>query len=176
MFNSLFDITGPVAVLQRDGQGAIEMRTGVPVLVNRNERLDLSDLSEAGIAGVHPAKQHRSRAMESRLLVAGRVCLDSGDLEALNIDDVCASADCTVGAFYSRFESKEAFFTALQFVICRERDIEVKQLLRQSSGMAVRAGVQRSHHRPDEMVPAQTTAYCALPFSTWKTVKMPGRP
>jgi AcrR family transcriptional regulator len=70
--------------------------------------------------------------MESRLLAAGRVCLDRGILEALNIDDLCAVAECTVGAFYSRFESKDAFFSALQFVICRERDTAVKRLLREA--------------------------------------------
>lgn len=37
-------------------------------------------------------------------------------MDALSIEDLCAAVGATVGAFYSRFESKDAYFNALQEV------------------------------------------------------------
>lgn len=72
--------------------------------------------------------------MEARLVATGRGMLDGMSLDTLSISSLCAAANCTVGAFYSRFDSKEAFFAAMQFVICRERDTEMAQLVLRAQG------------------------------------------
>lgn len=48
------------------------------------------------------------------LLEAGRALLADISYEALSINDLCGQANLTKGAFYRRFDSKDAFFLALQ--------------------------------------------------------------
>jgi AcrR family transcriptional regulator len=86
-------------------------------------------LWDADLAGVRPARQQRSRETALALVAAGRELLKDRPLDALSIEELCEAAGCTVGAFYSRFEGKEAFFGAVQFVLCRERDVIVMRLL-----------------------------------------------
>lgn len=63
--------------------------------------------------GVRPALQQRSRATRDRLLAAGKRLLEETDLDGVSIADIAAAADCSVGAFYTRFENKDAYFRAL---------------------------------------------------------------
>jgi AcrR family transcriptional regulator len=86
-------------------------------------------LWEATLPGVNPARQRRSRKTVANLIAAGHEMLNTRSLDALSIDDLCESAACTIGAFYSRFESKEAYFAAVQFVICQERDASLAKLV-----------------------------------------------
>ena len=48
------------------------------------------------------------------LLEAGRSLLEQISYEGLSVSDLCKKAHLTTGAFYRRFEGKDAFFLALQ--------------------------------------------------------------
>lgn len=86
------------------------------------EIVDASGLFEAGLEGVSEARQARSKATVAKLISTGHAMLNDRSLDDLSIEDLCGAADCTIGAFYSRFESKEAYFAAVQFVVCADRD------------------------------------------------------
>ncbi len=86
------------------------------------DTVEHSGLWEARLPGVSQVRQRRSRETVSKLIAVGHDMLNTRSLDALSIDDLCAAAKCTIGAFYSRFDSKEAYFSAVQFVICADRD------------------------------------------------------
>jgi AcrR family transcriptional regulator len=67
-----------------------------------------------GHRGYQPPRYRRAGATADALLQSGRRLLRAVPLEGMTIQDLCARADVTTGAFYGRFESKEAFFKALQ--------------------------------------------------------------
>ncbi|MGH8789193.1 MAG: TetR/AcrR family transcriptional regulator [Cupriavidus necator] len=50
------------------------------------------------------------------MLRAGQALLCERPLDSVTIQEICAAASMTTGAFYGRFDSKEAFFRALQAV------------------------------------------------------------
>jgi AcrR family transcriptional regulator len=68
----------------------------------------------SALAGVAPTRQARSSATLQALLAAGREALESGSLDAMTIGDIARAANTSVGAFYGRFDNKEAFFAAIQ--------------------------------------------------------------
>jgi AcrR family transcriptional regulator len=70
--------------------------------------------------GVAPSRQKRSREMTAALLQAGADMLRTRSLAELSIEALCAKVGATVGAFYSRFESKEAYFNALIELAARD--------------------------------------------------------
>jgi len=70
--------------------------------------------------GVMPSRQKRSREMTAALLEAGADMLRTRSLAELSIEALCSKVDATVGAFYSRFESKEAYFNALIELAARD--------------------------------------------------------
>lgn len=60
-------------------------------------------------------QQTRSHASLRKMLAAGRELLDeTGDLARFSITDIVARAGTSVGAFYRRFENKDALFDAVQ--------------------------------------------------------------
>lgn len=67
--------------------------------------------------GMRPAHQARSRELVVRLFNEGLALLHQVDFDGLAIEELCARSDSTVGAFYSRFENKEAFINALQRLV-----------------------------------------------------------
>ena len=67
--------------------------------------------------GMRPAAQARSRELVLRLFNEGLELLREVDFDGLSIETLCARSDATVGAFYSRFENKEAFVGALQRLV-----------------------------------------------------------
>jgi AcrR family transcriptional regulator len=67
--------------------------------------------------GMRPAHQARSRTLVIRLFNEGLSLLREVDFDGLSIDALCARSDSTIGAFYSRFENKEAFINALQRLV-----------------------------------------------------------
>ena len=71
--------------------------------------------------GVAPSRQKRSREMTAALFGAGAEMLRSRSLAELSIEALCAEVGATVGAFYSRFESKEAYFNALSELAARDK-------------------------------------------------------
>ena len=73
----------------------------------------LSESLETGDGFVAPRYRSGQRSADA-LLEAGRALLVDISYEALSINDLCSEANLTKGAFYRRFESKDAFFLALQ--------------------------------------------------------------
>lgn len=70
--------------------------------------------------GVTPSRQKRSREMTVALLQAGAEMLRTRSLGELSIEALCTKVGATVGAFYSRFESKEAYFNTLMELAARD--------------------------------------------------------
>jgi AcrR family transcriptional regulator len=70
--------------------------------------------------GVTPSRQKRSREMTLVLLQTGAEMLRTRSLAELSIEALCTKVGATVGAFYSRFESKEAYFNALMELSARD--------------------------------------------------------
>ena len=84
---------------------------------SRRPALDESALQGFSAPGMRPAAQARSRELVLRLFNEGLTLLREVDFDGLSIETLCARADATVGAFYSRFENKEAFVGALQRIV-----------------------------------------------------------
>ena len=72
------------------------------------------------LPGVAPSRQKRSRETTLALLKAGAEMLRRRSLAELSIEALCAEVGATVGAFYSRFESKDAYFNALMALAARD--------------------------------------------------------
>ena len=72
------------------------------------------------LPGVTPSRQKRSRETTAALLLAGAELLRTHSLAELSIDALCKKVGATVGAFYSRFESKDAYFNALIELAARD--------------------------------------------------------
>jgi AcrR family transcriptional regulator len=86
-------------------------------------------LSEARFAGFVAARQSRSRDTVDALMRAAGTLLNKRALDQISISEICAEAGVTTGAFYSRFEGKEAFFSALQYVVCERRAREFDEFI-----------------------------------------------
>ena len=65
------------------------------------------------LPGVLPTRQRRSQETTVALLEAGAELLRDCAFDELSIDELCRRVGVTIGAFYGRFESKDAFFAAL---------------------------------------------------------------
>ena len=76
--------------------------------------------AELDLPGVTPSRQQRSRETTAALLAAGAEMLRTHSLAELSIETLCRPVGATVGAFYSRFESKEAYFNALMALAARD--------------------------------------------------------
>ena len=72
------------------------------------------------LPGVTPSRQQRSRETTAALLQAGAEMLRTRSLAELSIEMLCRQVGATVGAFYSRFESKDAYFNALIELAARD--------------------------------------------------------
>jgi AcrR family transcriptional regulator len=82
------------------------------------------------LPGVAPSRQKRSRETTQALLQAGAELLRTRSLAELSIETLCAKVGATVGAFYSRFESKEAYFNALIALAARDGESRIEQMRR----------------------------------------------
>jgi AcrR family transcriptional regulator len=78
------------------------------------------EASHLDFPGVVPSRQKRSREMTAALLKTGADMLRTRSLAELSIEALCGMVGATVGAFYSRFESKEAYFNALIELAARD--------------------------------------------------------
>jgi AcrR family transcriptional regulator len=150
-------------------------------------------LSELDFPGVTPSRQQRSRETTAALLKAGAEMLCARSLDELSIEDLCAAVDATVGSFYGRFESKEAYFNVLLGLAARDgqamlagmaQDDPLKEIaldamcrllvgqiigwMRRHEGV-LRAALQRSDRRPErwssfKQLAAATTAAATPPL------------
>lgn len=78
------------------------------------------ETADFDLPGVTPSRQKRSRETTAALLEAGAEMLRTRSLAELSIGALCTKVGATVGAFYSRFESKEAYFNALIELAARD--------------------------------------------------------
>jgi AcrR family transcriptional regulator len=83
------------------------------------------DRSEAArpapvIDGLLPPRQERGARSERALHDAGRKLLIRHHFDALKIEDICAAAGFTTGAFYRRFAGKEVLLRSLQAAAYRD--------------------------------------------------------
>jgi AcrR family transcriptional regulator len=70
-------------------------------------------LAVRDLPGILPTQQRRSQETTVALLEAAAAMLRERSLDELSIEDLCKRVGVTIGAFYGRFESKDAFFSAL---------------------------------------------------------------
>ncbi|WP_431202697.1 TetR/AcrR family transcriptional regulator [Bradyrhizobium betae] len=84
------------------------------------------------LPGVAPSRQKRSRETTLALLRAGAGMLRTRSLAELSIEALCTEVGATVGAFYSRFESKEAYFNALMALAARDGEQRLGEIRRPS--------------------------------------------
>jgi AcrR family transcriptional regulator len=82
--------------------------------------VDPSVLDKLDLPGVIPARQERSRAMMLRLMERALLMLRDHSFAELSVADLCAIEGCTIGSFYARFQSKEAFLQAVQHAVVAE--------------------------------------------------------
>ncbi|WP_063684487.1 TetR/AcrR family transcriptional regulator [Bradyrhizobium stylosanthis] len=142
------------------------------------------------LPGVAPSRQKRSHQTTLALLRAGADMLRRRNLAELSIEALCTEVGVTVGAFYSRFESKEAYFNALMALAARDgeqrlghirppsADTSLDKLchvivggvigwMRDHEGV-LRAALQHDDTRPDKWTPfkalAQATTARATPL------------
>ena len=80
-----------------------------------------------------PARRRRQRSMATvqALNAAAREMLKEKSIQNLSISELCSSIGMTTGAFYSSFDSKEAFFEALQSTACDDRVPQFDALLKE---------------------------------------------
>jgi AcrR family transcriptional regulator len=75
-------------------------------------------LREGKLPGIKAGVQQRSVRTAYALVESGFALLKERAFDALSIEEICAAAGATQGAFYGRFEDKQSFFAALQRVTC----------------------------------------------------------
>lgn len=78
------------------------------------------------LPGILPTQQRRSQETTVALLEAAALMLRERSLDDLSIEDLCKHLGVTIGAFYGRFESKDAFFTALMSLAARKALVAVR--------------------------------------------------
>jgi AcrR family transcriptional regulator len=76
-------------------------------------------LAVRDLPGILPTQQRRSQETTVALLEAAAVMLRERSLDELSIEDLCKRVGVTIGAFYGRFESRDAFFSALMSLAAR---------------------------------------------------------
>lgn len=84
--------------------------------------------AELDLPGVTPSRQQRSRETTAALLQAGAEMLRTHSLAGLSIDALCRQVGATVGAFYSRFASKKAYFNALMALAARDGESRLSRM------------------------------------------------
>ena len=77
-------------------------------------------LAVRDLPGILPTQQRRSQETTVALLEAAAEMLRERSLDELSIEDLCKRVGVTIGAFYGRFESKDAFFSALMSLAVRK--------------------------------------------------------
>lgn len=75
-------------------------------------------------------RQTRSQVGLAKMLQAGRELIEaSGNLDDLSINDIVERAGTSIGAFYRRFDNKDAFFEVVQDRVMAEGLVYVREML-----------------------------------------------
>jgi len=151
-------------------------------------RSDQPELRDLDLPGVAPSRQKRSRETTLALLRAGAEMLRTRSLAELSIEALCTEVGATVGAFYSRFESKETYFNALMALATRDGEQRLAGIrppspdtgldklchiivsgiiawMRHHEGV-LRAALQHDDTRPDKWTPFKALAQAATTRAT----------
>lgn len=94
---------------------------------------DTIDGRSAGTIGALPVRQDRSERTRDAILAAAERALDAGDLENATVQEIARAAGISIGAFYGRFENKDAAMAALLNKM-RTRDIDTLIEMTRSAG------------------------------------------
>jgi AcrR family transcriptional regulator len=94
----------------------------------RRRKFPMQRPPELDLPGVTPSRQQRSRETTAALLQAGAEMLRTHSRAELSIEALCRQVGATVGAFYSRFESKEAYFNALMALAARDGENRLSRM------------------------------------------------
>ncbi|MGA7804830.1 TetR/AcrR family transcriptional regulator [Bradyrhizobium sp.] len=149
--------------------------------------------------GVTRSRQKRSQQTTLALLRAGAELLRTHTLAELSIEVLCRRVGATVGAFYSRFESKEAYFNLLIELAARdgkralaemagtrrEKDADlaarcrllvhgITGWIRRHEGI-LRAALQHGDTKPDKWTPFKALAGAATEAATLLLLAAMGR-
>src|SRR6266849_4120852 len=155
--------------------------------------------TEFDFPGVTPSRQKRSRETTAALLQAGADMLRTRSLAELSIEALCAKVGATVGAFYRRFESKEAYFNTLIQLAARDgtgmlsrmaqneqlTDASLAELcrlladgiidwIRKHEGV-LRAALQHDNTRPDRWSTFKGLARASVAHATPPLLRVMGR-
>lgn len=82
--------------------------------------------------GVIPALQLRSRTLRDRLIRESLAIARKHAFDDIGISDICAAADCSTGAFYSRFPDKITLFKAVMVFAAAESGPLLENIVRTS--------------------------------------------
>lgn len=85
--------------------------------------------ASARLRGVTPSRQARSEATFKALIAAGRKALEDKAFDQMTVGDIARAGGVSVGAFYGRFENKEAFFLAIQDITVSEIEEDLRRCL-----------------------------------------------
>lgn len=86
-------------------------------------------MMRTSLASPLPAKQDRSRRTRDGLLAAGWTLLDRQAWETITVIQIATKAGVSVGSFYTRFATKEAFFESLSAAWVNQRHEQRKAFL-----------------------------------------------
>src|SRR5689334_21495198 len=153
------------------------------IMNNRRCKRHMQGIAEElDLPGDAPSRQKRSRETTLALLKAGAEMLRRRSLAELSIEALCAEVGATVGAFYSRFESKDAYFNALMALAARDGERRIAYMAADRSGRdadlaarcsqlvrgvigwmrahegVLRAALQHDDNRPDKWTPFKALA------------------
>lgn len=97
------------------------------------ERAFADWLGKGEFPEIKSAVQQRSIKTAFALLESAAALLRDHTFDALSIEQICAGADATVGAFYGRFENKQSFFSALQRLTCLRSKVALAEFVQQAT-------------------------------------------
>ena len=106
-------------------------------------------LTVRDLPGILPTQQRRSQETTVALLEAAAAMLRERSLDELSIEDLCRRVGVTIGAFYGRFESKDAFFSALMSLAARKALAAVRAAVADEDNLG--AGLQEACRRVVEV-------------------------
>ena len=126
----------------------VNYRHDYNIAVNTNMDGRVTDLQSIDwlavrdLPGILPTQQRRSQETTVALLEAGAAMLRERSLDELSLDDLCKRVGVTIGAFYGRFESKDAFFTALMSLAASRALAALRAVVSDEEGLG--AGLEQA--------------------------------
>jgi AcrR family transcriptional regulator len=95
--------------------------------------MQIAGIDEELVAiGLKPVLQNRSRETRLRLLKACHALVEKDEFASLSIEQVCQQADCSIGAFYNHFPTKDVLLQALVIWICVDAREAIDQACRET--------------------------------------------